>query len=117
MVRIALEALRVRVRIEDEAIFKSLRSLSIEGLPARVNDTLQSDPSLLSIRINSAQLLASGDLKIYTEKAEDNEILTYNARVRNGFEEQVHVLRDTFSVVLHGVITASEMDITTMVKV
>lgn len=78
--RLAPEALRFRVRVEDNAISKSLRSLSNEELRARVNNALQSDPNLLSIRINSVQLLASGDLGNNTEKVEDNEALTYNAK-------------------------------------
>lgn len=40
----AWEALWIRVKIEDDAIFKSLRSLSNDNLRARVNNAFQSDP-------------------------------------------------------------------------
>ena len=75
----APEALRIRVKIEDKEISKSLRSLTNVDLRARVNDALQSNPNLLSIHISSAQLMEKGDLELYTDKEADNEILMYNS--------------------------------------
>ena len=103
---IAQEALCIRVTIEDV------------DLRARVNGALQSNSNLLSIHISPAQLLESGDLEHYTNKEADNQILTYNPEAWVKFlGEGACILRDTFSVVLHGIKTASVLDITKMRKI
>ena len=104
--------------IKDEEISKSLRSLTNVDLRARVNDALQSNSNLLSIYRSSDQLLKSGDFGHYTNKEKDNEILTYNSEAWVKFLGEIAcILRDTFSVIFHGIETASVLDITKMGRI
>lgn len=100
--------LRLRVRIESKTIRQHLRKATEVEIRERLNGELAKHPELQSIRVTSFTQLQSGDVELMLERVADVERLCYNETSWVGlFGEGSHILRETFTVLLHGIKTAS----------
>lgn len=102
------ESLRVRVRIKDQAIAQEIRKLTKVCLRDRVQRAANTVPGPLPPRVKAVQQLKSDDVELYTETIGDAERLQHNAESWIGtFGARAHVLREFYSIVIHGVPVSS----------
>lgn len=103
--------MRLRVRVEDQAFRQMLlQTTNVEGRD-RVNLAIQTCPDLRPITIKNFTQLQSGDVELGLEKAADKEYLMRNqAFWLRGLGAGAHIIRDTYTIVLHGITVSSIND-------
>lgn len=100
--------LRIRVRVIDRDVAQSLRRATALETRSRINETIATYPDIQSAQAQSFTQLPSGDVELRLGTMDDAGKLTRHEEIwAKLFGAGAYVIRDTFSVVLHGIRTST----------